>query len=248
MGDSPPTVQFLVTCLLDTLFPKVAQSTIDVLEKQGVTVNVKAGQTCCGQPAFNGGYWNEARQMARHMLDVFADGDEPVLISSGSCGAMIEHYYPLLFQNDPEYGPVAKRLAGRMVEFSQYLVDVLGVEDVGAAYDAKVVLHPSCHGLRELHIKEQPRRLLEHVKGLTLLEQERPETCCGFGGVFSIKMSAISEAMMNDRIHVFEAVEPDLIVGGDVSCLMHLEGGLRKQGSRIRTMHIAQLLAEGMKA
>lgn len=248
MADPPRTVQFFVTCLLDTLFPEVAQAAVDVLEAQSVTVEVLPGQTCCGQPAFNGGYWDEARQMARHTLDVFGDSDQPVVIPSGSCGAMIEHYYPELFRDDPEYGPVARNLAGRMVEFTQYLVDDLGVEDVGASFEARAVLHPSCHGLRELHIKDQPRRLLSHVKGLTLLEQERPETCCGFGGVFSIKMSGISEAMMNDRISVFEAVRPDLIIGGDISCLMHLEGGLRKQNSPIRTMHIAQLLAEGMKS
>jgi len=247
MPEPPRSVSLFVTCLLDTLFPDVAQAVVDVLEAQGVTVGVPAGQTCCGQPAFNAGYWDEARAMARHTLDVFGDSDEPVIIPSGSCGAMIEHYYPELFKDDPEYGPRARALAGRIVEFTQYLVDVLGVTDVGARVDASVVYHPSCHALRGLHIDRQPRALLENVRGLRVLEQANPETCCGFGGVFSVKMGEISGAMLHNRLDAFEATGADWVVGVDVSCLMHIEGGLRKRGSAMRTKHLALLLAEGIR-
>lgn len=247
MSDSPRSVNLFVTCLLDTLFPDVAQAVVDVLEAQGVTVCVPAGQTCCGQPAFNAGYWDEARAMARHAIDVFGESGDPVIIPSGSCGAMIEHYYPELFKDDPEYGPRARALAGRVVEFTQYLVDGLGVTDVGARVDASVVYHPSCHALRGLCIDRQPRALLEHVHGLRVLEQADPETCCGFGGVFSVKMGEISGAMLNNRLDAFEATGADWVVGVDVSCLMHIEGGLRKRGSAMRTRHLALLLAEGMR-
>ncbi len=248
MPERPTRVNLFVTCLLDTLFPKAAQAVVDVLEAQGIQVDLPAGQTCCGQPAFNGGYWDEARAMARRTVDVFGDSSDPVLIPSGSCGAMIEHYYPELFKDDPVYGPKAHALAGRVVEFTQFLVDRLGVADVGAQLERSVVYHPSCHALRGMHIDRQPRALLQSVKGLRVLEQANPETCCGFGGVFSVKMGAISGAMLNNRLDAFEATGADTVVGCDISCLMHIEGGLRKRGSAMRTMHIAQLLAEGMKA
>lgn len=248
MSSSPRVVSFLVTCLLDTLFPDVAQAVVDVLELQDVRVDVPSGQTCCGQPAFNAGYWDEARIMARHMLDVLGDSNEPVIVPSGSCAAMIVHHYPKLFSSDPVYGPRALSLATRVVEFTQYLVDHLGVIDIGAHFERKVVYHPSCHALRGMRIDRQPRALLANVRGLQVLEQAEPQTCCGFGGVFAVRMGAISGAMLNNRLDAFEATGADLVVGCDVSCLMHIEGGLRRRGSSMRTMHIAQLLAEGMRS
>lgn len=247
VADTPRTVSLLVTCLLDTLFPDVAQAVVDVLETQGVRVRVPAGQTCCGQPAFNAGYWDEARRMARHMLDVFGESNEPVIVPSGSCAAMILHGYAELFRNDPEYGPRAQALAARVVEFTQYLVDHLGLTDLGARYEASAVYHPSCHLLRGLRVDHQPRILLKHVRGLRLLEQEDPETCCGFGGVFAVRMEAISAAMLSKRLDALQTTGAELVVGCDISCLMHLEGGLRKRGSAMRTLHIAQLLAEGLR-
>ena len=192
-----PTVNLFITCLLDTLFPDVAQAVVDVLEAQNVRVRIPFGQTCCGQPAFNAGHWSDARTMARHTLDVFGDSDEPVLVPSGSCASMIAHYYPELFKDDPENASRARSLAGRVVEFTQYVVDHLGITDVGASYEAKAVYHPSCHTLRGMEVDRQPRALLSDVKGLQILEQENPETCCGFGGVFAVKMGDISGAMLN---------------------------------------------------
>ena len=246
MTETPRKVSLFVTCLVDTLFPDVGQAAADVLEAQGITVEVPEGQTCCGQPAFNGGYWDEARKMARHTIDTFGDSNKPVIVPSGSCGAMVIHYYEELFHDDPVYGPKAQALAARTVEFTAFLVDVLDIDDVGATADREIVFHPSCHGLRGLHIDQQPRTLLDNIDGLSVAEQSQPQTCCGFGGVFSVKMGAISEAMMNERIDAFEATGAECVVGGDVSCLMHLEGGLRKRGSAMRTMHIAQLLADGI--
>lgn len=240
------SADLFVTCLLDTLFPEVTQSVIDVLESQGIRVNVPAGQTCCGQPAFNAGHWREAREMARHTLDVF-EGDAPVIVLSGSCASMIVHYYPELFEDDPAYRARARSLADRAVTFTQYLVDVLGKVDLGAHYARKVVYHPSCHALRGMQIDRQPRALLAAVDGLKILEQANPQTCCGFGGVFSVKMGAISGAMLNDRLDAFEETGAELVVGVDISCLMHIEGGLRARGSAMRTMHIARLLAEGLR-
>lgn len=248
MPDTPRSVSLFITCLLDALFPDVAQAAVDVLSKLGVRVHVPSGQTCCGQPGFNAGYWDEARVLARHTIDLFGDSDEPVLMASGSCAAMIAHYYPVLFQNDPEYGPRAQALAGRVVEFTQYLVDHLGVTDLGAHYEASVVYHPSCHTLRGMHVDRQPRALLSAVRGLKILEQRQPITCCGFGGMFAVKMGDISGAMLADRLDAFEETGADMVVGCDISCLMHIEGGLRKRNSRMKAMHIAQLLAEGLKA
>ncbi len=248
MCASHHTVSLFATCLLDTLFPDVAQAVVDVLEAQGVKVHVPPRQTCCGQPAFNSGFWDEAHRMARYTIDVLGDTDEPVIVPSGSCAAMIVHYYPELFKDDPIYGPRAQALAGRVVEFTQYLVDHLGVTNLGARFERSVVYHPSCHALRGMHIDRQPRALLASVQGLRVLEQANPQTCCGFGGVFAVKMGDISGAMLTSRLAAFEATGAELVVGCDVSCLMHIEGGLRKRRSAMRTIHIAQLLAEGIRS
>ena len=247
MPNPPDTVNLLVTCLMDTLFPDAAQAAVDLLESQGLRVRVPPGQTCCGQPAFNAGYWDEARVMARHMLDVFDDSDAPVVLASGSCASMIVHYYPELFKDDPRDGLRAEALAARTFELTQFLVDQLGVTDLGARCTATAVYHPSCHTLRGLGVDRQPRALLAAVRGLNLLKQDQPQTCCGFGGVFAVKMGDISGAMLKDRLDAFEATGAEMVVGCDISCLMHIEGGLRKRGSSMRTMHIAQLLTEGKK-
>ena len=248
MSNTPRSVSLFITCLLDALFPDVAQAAVDVLSKLDVRVHVPTGQTCCGQPGFNAGYWDEARVLARHTIDLFSNTDEPVLMASGSCAAMIAHYYPVLFKDDPVYGPRAQALAGRVVEFTQYLVDHLGITDLGAHYEANVIYHPSCHTLRGMHVDRQPRALLSAVRGLKVLEQRQPATCCGFGGMFAVKMGDISGAMLADRLDAFEETGADMVVGCDISCLMHIEGGLRKRNSRMKAMHIAQLLAEGLKA
>jgi len=241
-------VNLFITCLMDTLFPDAAQAVVDVLEHVGLTVITPKGQTCCGQPAYNGGFWEEAQEMAKYNIDLFAPIEGDIVIPSGSCAAMITKHYPDLLKDDPHYGPKAAALSARVFEFSQYLVDHIKTPDIGAACSARVVYHPSCHSLRGMGIDRQPRELLANVRGLQVLEQENPETCCGFGGVFAVKMPDISGKMLANRLAAFETTGAELVVGCDISCLMHIEGGLRKKGSRMRSKHIAQLLAEGLKS
>lgn len=235
------TIQLFVTCLLDSLFPEVDQAALQVLQRAGVEVEIPAGQTCCGQPAFNAGFRAESARMARRTLEVFEDTTGPVVIPSGSCAAMIRHGYLELFADEPAWLTKARHLASRTFELSEYLVDRLGVTALGSEYHARVAYHPSCHLLHGLGVDRQPMTLLEAVEGLQI-SRLTPE-CCGFGGVFSIQHGDISEAMLARKLAEIEASQAEWVVGCDVSCLMQIEGGLRKRGSGIRCMHLAQLLA-----
>jgi L-lactate dehydrogenase complex protein LldE len=239
-------VALFVTCLVDSIFPTVAESATKLLDHLGVSATFHPGQTCCGQPAFNSGYWADARRMAKHTIAVLEATRGPIICPSGSCSAMIIHGYPELFRDEADWLARVEELAPRIRELTQFIVDDLGVTDVGAAVDADVVYHPACHGLRSLGIDRQPKELLKHVRGVRLLEQDDPETCCGFGGTFSIRMGDISTAMLGNRLRAFEAAEPDIAVTIDVSCMMHLKGGLRKTGSPIDCVHLADLLAAGL--
>ena len=186
-------VSLFIPCFIDQLYPQVGVSMVKVLERLGCDIDYPEGQTCCGQPPFNSGYWNEARAVAEHSLDVFADS-EVIISPSGSCGAMMKVFYPDLFKGTARHFDSLK-LAPRIYEFSDFLVNKLGVEDIGARFDGTVTFHDGCHGLRELGIESQPRKLLKYVKGLTLIEMKEAKTCCGFGGTFSVKFPAISSAM-----------------------------------------------------
>jgi L-lactate dehydrogenase complex protein LldE len=237
------TVQLFATCLIETLQPEAGMAVVRVLEKIGLRVEYPEGQTCCGQPAFNGGAFDDARAMARHTLDVLARSDGPVVVPSGSCADMIVHHYPELFAADPVYGLRAEAVARRTYEFSQFLVDVLGVSDLGAQFPGKVAYHPSCHLLRGLGVTEQPLRLLAAITGADLVEQANPTECCGFGGLFAVKMSDISGAMLKRKLDSLEQSGAQTVAGCDVSCLLHLAGGLHRRGSKIETRHLAELLA-----
>lgn len=235
-------VTLFVTCLVDQLFPKIGLSMADVLESLGYELDFPEAQTCCGQPAFNGGHWDEARQVARHFLDVFRDS-ECVVCPSGSCAAMVTHHFEELFAGDPGRLAEVEALKPRVWEFSQFLLDVAGVEDVGARLDRVVTFHDSCHGLRELRIKEGPRRLLAKVRGLELREMDIPEECCGFGGTFSVKFPEVSGGMARTKIDSILRTGAGAVVGLDSSCLMQIEGALRRAGSGVRAMHLAEVLA-----
>lgn len=241
------TVQLFVTCLVDTFYPNVGMSVVDILEAEGITVKFPFDQTCCGQPAFNGGFWDDARVMAKHTLDLLSATTGPIIIPSGSCADMIIHHYSELLHDDPAYAYKIKQIAGRTYEFTQFLVDELGITDVGARCNGCATYHPSCHGLRNLGLKTQPQALLSNVEGLTGAELPEAETCCGFGGLFSIKMSDISGVMLNRKLDHVEASGADILVGSDVSCLMHMAGGLQKRGSQIQVKHIAEVLNESRK-
>lgn len=236
-------VQLFVTCLVDHFFPDAGLAVVEILEGLGLEVEFPQAQTCCGQPAFNGGFWAEARAMARQTVDVLSQSDAPVVVPSGSCADMIVHRYPELLAGDEAYAAKATDVAGRTYEFSQFLVDVLGVTDLQATGSGCLAYHASCHGLRGLGIKDQPRRLLQHLAGVELAELAEAETCCGFGGLFAIKMGDISGAMLQRKLDNIEASGADTVVGMDVSCLMHIAGGLHRRGSTVKVKHLAQLLA-----
>lgn len=235
-------VSLFVTCIVDQLFPKVGMAMAEVLERLGYQVDFPEGQTCCGQPAFNSGYRAEARIVARHFLDTFA-GDEPVVVPSGSCTAMVTHHFADLFQKEPETLARVHALEKRVREFSSFLTEVAGVEDVGARLDEVVTFHDGCHALRELGIKSAPRRLLAHVRGLELREMIPAEECCGFGGTFAVKFAELSGAMAATKIDAIVQTGARTVVSLDPSCLMQIQGALSRSGSDIRTMHLAEVLA-----
>ena len=242
MTARPARVQLFATCLVDQFFPDAGHAAVEVLERCGVGVSVPPDQTCCGQPAYNGGFAEDAAAMARATIDVLSRSDDPVVVPSGSCADMIVNRYPELLAGDGVYGPKAKALAARTYEFSQFLVDVLGVE-LPAAAGPRLAYHASCHGLRGLGLREQPRRLLRAVAGERCADLPDAETCCGFGGLFAIKMGPLSSAMLDAKIDAIERSGADEVVATDVSCLMHIGGGLHRRASRIRVRHIAEVLA-----
>jgi L-lactate dehydrogenase complex protein LldE len=234
-------VALFVTCIVDQVFPQVGISMTEVLERLGYRVDFPAAQTCCGQPAFNTGYTEEARKIARHFLTVFRNS-QYIIVPSGSCTSMIAHHFSDLFEHDPKLLAEARALEPRVWEFSRFLLDVAGVEDVGARFDGVVTYHDSCHALRELHIKAGPRKLLAKVQGLTLSEMAAAEECCGFGGTFSVKFPEVSGAMARTKIESIQLTGASTVVSIDSSCLMQLQGVIDRAGLPIRTMHLAEVL------
>src|SRR6185295_1295950 len=236
-------VSLFVTCLVDQIFPQVGMSMVTVLRRLGVEVDFPAAQTCCGQPAFNSGFSDEARGLARRFIEIF-ENSEYVVAPSGSCTSMVRVFYKELFHDDPVWKKRAELLSSKTYEFTEFVVNVLGVDDAGASYRGKVALHQSCHLLRELNVRSEPHRLLNSVKGIDLANLERSETCCGFGGLFSIKYPDISGSILQEKIESIEKSGADVVVACDVGCLMHIAGGLSRQAIPTRTMHIAELLAK----
>ena len=214
----------------------------EVLERLGFKVDFPPAQTCCGQPAFNSGYPDEARQVARHFLNLFGDADY-IVVPSGSCTAMVKHHYEELFQGDEKALADVRNVTRCVWEFSRFVLQVANVEDVGARFEGVATYHDSCHALRELQIKEGPRRLLAKVRGLTLREMDAAEECCGFGGTFSIKFPEVSGAMARTKIDSIRRTDADTVVSVDSSCLMQLQGAIQRAGLSIRTMHLAEVLA-----
>ncbi len=235
-------VALFVTCLVDQFFPAVGEATVQILRRLGVDVDFPEEQTCCGQPAFNSGYWNEAREVAGRMLAIFEPYDY-VVAPSGSCVAMVKHFYPELFQADDQKRAKAAAFGAKIYELSQFLIHVLKKEDVGARFSGRVTYHDSCHSLRGLRIVDEPRRLLRAVRGLELVEMEDSDRCCGFGGTFAVKMADISAAMLRDKMESIRRTGARCVVSLDSSCLMQIAGMLHRQKIPIQTMHLAELLA-----
>jgi L-lactate dehydrogenase complex protein LldE len=228
--------------LADQIYPEVGFATLRLLERLGCRVDFPEAQRCCGQPAFNSGYVEEARTVARSLLEAFEDA-EYVVSPSGSCAGMIRHYYGELFAGVPDLGERAALLARKTYELSQFLVQVLGVDDVGARFPHRVTYHASCHAVRLLGAKEEPLALLSKVDGLELVPLVRCEDCCGFGGTFSVKLASISAAMVDEKVdHVLDT-EAEYLVGTDMGCLMNIAGRLERRGAKIGVLHLAQVLA-----
>jgi L-lactate dehydrogenase complex protein LldE len=237
-------VSLFITCLSDALFPPVGEAMARLLARYGVKLDLPKTQTCCGQPAYNSGYWEEARRSASTLLDAFEDSDF-VVSPSGSCTYMI-HHYPELFKDDPVKLAKANALAEKTYEFTQFMVQVLGVTDLGAYFPHAVAYHPSCHGSRLLGAKDEPKALLDNVGGMWLVPIPFAEDCCGFGGTFAVKMADISGAMVTEKVDHIKETEAEVLVGLDMACLMNIGGNLRFRGEKVRVMHLAELLYEGV--
>src|SRR5262245_50351666 len=234
-------VSLMITCLGDVFFPDVGAATVKLLRRLGVEVDFPAAQTCCGQPHFNSGFHDDARTVARHTIHAFHNG-RPVVTPSGSCAAMVKLEYPELLRHDLIWHGRAEELAHRTYELSDFLVNVLGVEDVGARYPARATYHMACH-LRGLGVLTEPERLLRRVKDLELLPLERSDECCGFGGSFSVRYPGISGSMVTDKARFIQQSGADIVIATDAGCLMNIGGCLHRRDSKVRTVHLAVVLS-----
>lgn len=236
------TVQLFITCLTDSFFPKTGEAVVDILRRLGINVGFARDQTCCGQPQFNAGLRKDARLIAEHTIKVFEDTTGDIVTPSGSCAHHFRHNYLELFKEDSAWLPRAQALSERVYEFTEYLVDKLSVTDVGAKWDGLLTYHPSCHTLRGINVDQQPRALLKNVQGATLVELPHAEECCGFGGVMSVEHPELSAEWLKRKISNLEMTQSSTLVVTDSGCLMHIAGGLNRQGKKQRVMHIAEVL------
>lgn len=234
-------VTLFVQCLVDGLYPEVGEAMLRIFDRFGIAVDCPPDQTCCGQPAFNSGYRKAATVAAKRFIEIFEDA-EWIVCPSGSCVNMVKNHYGDLFENDQDWADRAERVGQRTYELSQFLVDILGFENLGARYNGRITYHDSCHLLRGLGVKEQPRRLIQHIKEAQFVEMEDADRCCGFGGTFSFKYPDISTAMVDDKIKNIIASGADTVTGCDISCLMNIQGRLSRLNSPVKVKHIAQLL------
>jgi L-lactate dehydrogenase complex protein LldE len=236
------TVQLFITCLVDSFFPHVGEAMVNVLNRVGVQVEFPSAQTCCGQPAFNAGFRSTALPMAKHTIKAFEKTSGVVIIPSGSCAAMVRHGYLELFKDDPAWLARARDLSERVFEFTEYLVDICRKTDLSARWLGKLTYHPSCHLLRSLGVDSQPRVLLAGVRDAEIIELSEREDCCGFGGVFSVEHPELSAEFLNRKIFNLEKTGSPTLVVADAGCLMHIQGGLTRQGKNQRVVHIAEVL------
>ena len=236
-------VQLFIPCFIDQLYPQVAFNTVKILEKAGCTVKYNTQQTCCGQPAFNAGFWGESKDVCTKFVQDF-DGSDYIVSPSASCAGFIRNNYGKLFENNAFQSP-AKKVSSQIFELSEFLVKILGITALGASFNGKATFHDSCAGLRECNIKAEPRVLLSQVEGLELVEMNDNETCCGFGGSFAVKYDTISVAMADQKIDNAIATEAEYIISTDMSCLMHLDGRINHNGQQIKVIHLADILASG---
>lgn len=236
-------VALFVTCLVDQLYPNIGVSVVRVLRSTGCEVVFDERQTCCGQPAFNTGYRKDARKFAERFIEIFEQSDAEAIVGpSGSCVAMVKHFHEL-FPDDKGWRERAEKIAAKTHEFTSFLVNILKIENIGARFSGRITWHDACHGLRELGLKDEPRKLLKNIENAEFVELPNADTCCGFGGTFSIKYPEISVAILDSKIDAIKRSKADTVVSCDASCLMQIGGRLSRLGSKVRTMHIAEILA-----
>lgn len=236
-------VSLFITCLVDQLCPNVGVATVEVLRRAGCEVVFDERQTCCGQPAFNTGYRKEARKFAERFIEIFEESEAEFIVSpSGSCTAMVKHFHEL-FPDDHDWRERSEKIAAKTYEFSSFLVNVLKIESVGAKFSGKITWHDACHGLRDLNIKNEPRELLKNVENAEFVELEDADVCCGFGGTFSVKYPEISAAILDNKIEAIENSGADFVAACDASCLMQIGGRLSRLNSKVKPLHIAEILA-----
>jgi L-lactate dehydrogenase complex protein LldE len=236
-------ITLFLQCLIDGLYPEVGEAVVAIFKRLKLDVDYPLDQTCCGQPAYNAGYLDEARLAARHFIETF-EASEVIVCPSGSCVHMVRNHYPQLFQAHPHWWRRTQQLSAKTYELTEYLVDVLQVDDLGARYEGRVTYHDSCHLLRNLNISTQPRRLIKNISGARLVEMHNADYCCGFGGTFAVKYPRISAAMVADKAAHVLASGADVVTGCDMGCLMNIEGKLHRMGSTVKVRHIAELLAQ----
>jgi L-lactate dehydrogenase complex protein LldE len=236
------TVQLFVTCLVDSFFPQTGEAVVDIFHHLGIRVEFPREQTCCGQPTFNAGLRKDARAIAEHTIKVFERTEGDIVTPSGSCAHMFRHNYPELFEGDSVWAPRAASLAARTYELTEYLVDKLGVTDLGAKWYGKLAYHSSCHTLRGINVDRQPRVLLANVKGASVVELPHADECCGFGGIMSVEHPELSAEWLKRKIQNLEETHSPTLVVTDAGCLMHIAGGLHRQKKTQRVMHIAEVL------
>jgi L-lactate dehydrogenase complex protein LldE len=236
-------VQIFIPCFIDQLYPQVGFNMVKILEKVGCTVSYNTNQTCCGQAAYNAGFWGEAKDVCSKFVRDF-DGAEYIVAPSASCIGFVRNFYPKIFDNSSIHNEI-KGLTDKSFELSEFLVNILHIDDIGATFHGKATYHDSCAALRECRIKQEPRQLLKKVKGLELVEMNNVETCCGFGGSFAVKFDAISIAMADQKISNATATGAEYIISTDMSCLMHIGGRINNVGSQLKVLHLADVLASG---
>ena len=241
-GSQPIQVALFVTCLVDIFRPTIGFAAIKLLEDAGCEVSVPISQTCCGQPAWNSGDREDTTKIAKQVIEAF-EQYEYIIAPSGSCAGMLKLHYPQLFADNPQWNERAQAFGAKVHELTSFLTDILGVTRVSAKYPAKVTYHDSCAGLRELGISHQPRQLLQTVEGLSLREMPESEACCGFGGTFAVKYSDISNSIVSKKTASIEEAAPEVLLAGDLGCLMNMAGKLKRQGSKIAVRHVAEVLS-----
>ena len=238
-------VSIFITCLVDQLCPSVGTSVVEVLRRAGCEVVFDDRQTCCGQPAFNTGYREDARRFAERFIQIFEESDAAAIVCpSGSCTAMVKHFHEL-FPEDKDWRDRAEKIAERTHEFTGFVTNVLAIDKLGSTLSGRITWHDACHGLRELGLRQEPRTLLKSIEGVEFVEMENADVCCGFGGTFSVKYPEISAGILDNKIEAIEKANVDAVISCDASCLMQIGGRLSRIGSKVKTMHLAELLASG---